>query len=129
MLHCCCYPVLLLMMSLMMSDHFLAFPLLIPVDKEVLLLSFCRGVTESHRASKICFRFHQKFVGKQDFKSSPVLFLPVSPTCSEQEGSKVPVRFLLTAQPLLHPALFIQFHTIPPSPAHQFTFISITLLF
>lgn len=70
----------------------------------MLLLSFHRGVTESHRAREICFRAHQKCVGKQDFKSSPVFFLPASPVCSEQEGSKVPLQFLLTLQPELHPA-------------------------
>lgn len=89
------------------------------------LLSFHRGVTEFHRAGEVCFRVHQKLVGKQDFKSSTVLFLPASPACSEHEGSKVPWQFLLTAQPELHPAP----HNPPPSPAHQFTFLSITLLF
>lgn len=91
--HCCCYPVLV-----MMSGCFLALWLFIPGDKEVLLLSFGRGITESHRAREICFRFHQKFVGKQDFQASPALLLPASPVCWEHEGSKVPLQFLLTAQ-------------------------------
>lgn len=87
----------------------------------MLLLSFRRGVTESHRAREICFRVHQKFLGKQDFKSSPVLFLPASPACSEHEGSRAPLQFLLTAQPELH--------RIPPPPAHLLTSISIMLFF
>lgn len=120
MLRCCCYPVLLVMMS----DHFLAFQPFIPGDKEVLLLSCPRRVTDSHRAREICFRFHQKFVGKQDFKSSQ------HPPCAQ--STRVAKCFCNSCSQHNQSSIqlhTIQLHTILLYPAHQFTFISIRLLF
>lgn len=83
-----CYPVLLMMIS----DSFPVFLLFILEDKEVLLLSFYRRVTQLCKAREICSRFHQKFVRKQDFRSIPTV-LPSAPSPASAPvpgGRKVP---------------------------------------